>query len=212
MPRSIPTTEFPSAPSGWTGPHEGFYLPRYCNEEGELAGRRLSDAKRYLSFDEAAEAAEEIGDKCGGITMEYNLKRKRYEYTLRLGRNLKEKKTSKHLAVASWKKVQEEVPEETFEEQKERFNQESGLNDILTDLQDIKRRIQEIKNTPEGKKFYPNQRPTLLPPSFFEKKPVHYEIEKGEIIPFSGLIFQDGMSCTWNEPIGILLDGSIELL
>lgn len=180
MPTSIPTTVFPSAPCGWTGPHENLFLRGYAN-----GATKLGEAQRYVSFEDVVREADKMGDKCGGITLEFNIKKKRFEYTLRRGLhgNLKHSDKSQHLSVASWVKGS-----------KEQKQVEHDTNVIETST--------------------PPEKPYLYPPSFFEKNrdasPI--EVEDGEIITFTGLETRNGMfmyddhhnvyECNWGAPIG----------
>ena len=58
-------------PEGWSGPHMGKYLAKSAAK-----GRGVG---RFATFEEAVEAANALGNKCGGITLEQKA------YTLRVG-------------------------------------------------------------------------------------------------------------------------------
>ena len=58
-------------PEGWSGPHLGKYLAKSAAK-----GRGVG---RFATFEEAVAAAEALGNKCGGITLEQKA------YTVRVG-------------------------------------------------------------------------------------------------------------------------------
>ena len=89
--------ELEAAPEGWTGPFVGTYLKK--GPEG------FGAAKRFSSFEEAIEKANELGDKCKGITLT------KTGYSLRKGELYKgellidSEGDDSHNGLASWHKV-----------------------------------------------------------------------------------------------------------
>lgn len=89
--------EFEAAPEGWAGPFVGTYLKK--GPEGFGAG------KRFSSFEDAVEQANELGDKCKGITLT------KTGYSLRKGELYKGELLidsdgdDSHNGLASWHKV-----------------------------------------------------------------------------------------------------------
>lgn len=79
-------------PEGWSGPFEGKYLARYAAK-----GRGIG---RFATFEEAVEAANALGNKCGGITLEQKA------YTLRVGNDpiRHENPSQSSYSAASWTK------------------------------------------------------------------------------------------------------------
>lgn len=94
---SVVQEEFHAAPEGWAGPFVGTYLKK--GPEG------FGAAKRFSSFEEAVEKANELGDKCKGITLT------KTGYSLRKGELYKgellidSEGDDAHNGIASWHKV-----------------------------------------------------------------------------------------------------------
>ena len=97
---SAPTydsTDYPEPPSQWSGPFRAKYLFK------SVKGEDGKTVKSFKSFDDAIQMANELGDKCGGITKTSR------GYSLRIGPDLittpEPKMTS---GLASWIKGQPE--------------------------------------------------------------------------------------------------------
>ena len=91
-------------PEGWSSAHLGKYLQYTYKGADGSTGKGVN---RFATFEEAVEAANALGGKCGGITLEQNA------YTLRIGNDpiTHPKPGTRTYSEASWTKLNFE-PEE----------------------------------------------------------------------------------------------------
>lgn len=140
-------------PEGWSGPFEGKYLARYAAK-----GRGVG---RFATFEEAVEAANALGNKCGGITLEQKA------YTLRVGNDpiRHENPSQSSYSAASWTKndfepdtaespkpkKKAEANEEPKAESKEEANAEDNVYDNETEAEDEEEETEVERWTFKGK-------------------------------------------------------------
>lgn len=114
-------------PEGWSGPHEGKYLAKSAAK-----GRGVG---RFATFEEAVEAANALGNKCGGITLEQKA------YTLRVGNDpIKHPNPAQSTySEASWTKndfeaeVEVKSPKKKAKKEAEPEPEENGENSVYND-------------------------------------------------------------------------------